>query len=174
MNGPLRASFVVAVLSILAFSAAPAQAAKCAPCEAAHERCAVSCFGGAEAEIGKCLISCSNKAAMCSCDEEVTLSSEDFVAKLGSPVVTGAKAACHSTVPCGSEYGSCAGWSTWASCGDPRCARHVAGCGPCGPEDPCIGTGWEYKLERYRVCLNPQGQSCTQYQLTFVHGECDC
>jgi hypothetical protein len=174
MNGPLRVSFVVAILSILAFSAGSAQAARCSPCRVVHQRCSANCFGLDKAEIGGCLVACDNEAATCSCDEAVTLSSEDFVARFGPPGMTELTAACHSTTPCGSAYPSCASWSNYTACDDPYCVHFLHGCGDCGPEDPCLGPGLQQRIERFRVCFNAQGQSCTQYQLSFVTQQCGC
>jgi hypothetical protein len=174
MNGPTRVSFVVAVLPILAFFAASAQAARCRPCEVTHERCSANCFGRDEAEIGGCLVACYNEAATCSCDEAVTLSSEDFVARFGSPAVTGLAEACHSTTPCGTAYPSCASWTPYDDCGDPRCVFAVQGCGACGLEDPCIGKGLRQSIERYRVCFNAMGESCTEYQRSDYILGCGC
>jgi hypothetical protein len=181
MNGPMRVSFVVAVLSILVLSAAPAHAARCAPCEAVHERCSAKCFGLDKAKIGGCLVDCGNEAATCSCDEAVTLSSEEFVARfgaparLGSPVMTEFSEACHSTPACGTDYGSCASWSNYTMCGDSYCAYFVLGCGECGGrEDPCEGPALRQWIERYRVCFNAQGEPCTEYQVSNVDVGCGC
>jgi hypothetical protein len=178
MNGPARVFFAAAALSILSLSEPPAQAARCGPCDLVQQRCSANCFGLDREQIGGCLIACDNEAATCSCDEAVTLSSEAFLAKSGSGsgprVITAFADACHSTVPCGTEYGSCAGWSSYVDCDEPRCAFHVQGCGPCGPEDPCFGPGLRQNLERYRVCFNEQQQGCTEYQRTSWIVGCDC
>jgi hypothetical protein len=180
MNGPTRVSFVVAVLSILALSAVPAEAARCGPCEVVQERCSANCFGLDRGEIGGCLMACDNEAAVCSCDEAVTLRSEDFVARFGSPEMAGLgvtelAAACHSTTACGTAYPSCASWSGYYDCGDPFCGS-VRGCGECEGEFPplCPGPGMKQRRERYRVCFNNLGQSCTEYQLTLVNLSCEC
>jgi hypothetical protein len=179
MNGPMRVSFVAAVLLILALSGAPAWAARCGPCEVAQERCSANCFGLGKAEIGGCLRTCDNAAATCSCDEAVTLSSEDFVArfgssavtKLGSPFVTELAEACHSTTVCGTAYPSCASWSGYADCGDIFCGS-VRGCGDC-EEFICPGPGLKQYRERFRVCFNALGQSCTEYQRTVINLSCE-
>ena len=176
MNGSMRVLFVVAVLSVLALSAAPAQAARCGPCEVVQERCTVNCLGRDKAEIGACLMACDNEAATCSCDEAVTLRSEDFVARTGSlGVVTDFAAACHSTTPCGTAYPSCASWSGYYDCDDPFCGS-VRGCGECEGDFPrfCPGPGMKQRGERYRVCFNNLGQSCTEYQLTLINLGCGC
>lgn len=178
MNGHMRVSPVVAVLSILVPSVGPVQAERCRPCEVAQERCSAKCFGLDKAKIGGCLLACGNEAATCSCDEAVTLSSEDFVARFGSSGVTEHSDACHSSPPCGSEYGSCAGWSSYALCGDTWCAPLVLGCGECGsgPESTSCGDGPALRqlAERYRVCFNALGESCTEYQVTTYDYGCGC
>jgi hypothetical protein len=174
---------LVATLSILALSAAPASAARCGPCEVVQERCSANCFGLDRAEIGGCLMACDNEAATCSCDEAVTLSSEDFVArfgfpeatKLSSPFVTELAAACHSTTPCGTAFPSCASWSGYSDCDDAFCGS-VRGCGECEEEFPrfCPGPGMKQWRERFRVCFNALGQSCTEYQRTLISLGCGC
>jgi hypothetical protein len=79
---------------------------------------------------------------------------------------------CHSTTPCGSAYPSCAGWSGYSDCGDPICGIY-RWCGDCG--DPF---GWDLatrqRRERFRVCFNQFGQSCTEYQNILVLVACGC
>lgn len=180
MNGPVRVFFVAATLSILSLSEPAAQAARCRPCEVVHGRCSTNCFGLDRSQIGECLIACDNEAAICSCDEAVTLNSEDFLARSasgsgsGPRVITAFADACHSTVPCGTEYGSCAGWSSYVDCGDPRCSFHVQGCGGGGHEDPPFGQGTLQNLERYRVCFSAQQEACTEYQRTSWIVGCGC
>jgi hypothetical protein len=169
----MRLSFTVAVL-ILVFSVAPAQAERCRPCEVVHERCSGNCFGLDKGEVGGCLMACDNAATTCSCDEAVTLSSEDFVARFGSSVAIDFAAACHSTTACGPAYPSCASWSGYSDCDDPFCGS-VNGCGEeCGEFGPCFGPGMKQRRERFRVCFNAQGQSCTEYQRTLLSLGCGC
>ncbi|HET9226984.1 MAG TPA: hypothetical protein VFR31_09975 [Thermoanaerobaculia bacterium] len=170
------APFFLAALFLLLICSAltPARAADCAPCNVAHERCSVNCFGReGKGQIGACLIGCDNAAAVCSCDEVVTLRSEDVVARSGDlRSLTAFSAACHSTTPCGAAYPSCASWSGYANCGDPFCG-FARGCGEC--EDfPCPGPAMKQQRERFRVCFNEIGQSCTEYQSTLITLGCDC
>jgi hypothetical protein len=37
-----------------------------------------------------------------------------------------------------------------------------------------MGAGQVQNAERYRVCFNAQGQSCTEYQLTNISIGCGC
>jgi hypothetical protein len=84
-----------------------------------------------------------------------------------------AAAACHSTTPCGTAYPSCGSWSGYANCDDPLCSA-AANCGnPCtGPL--CFGPAVRQFQERFRVCFNASGQSCTEYQQTFPVLHCGC
>lgn len=182
MSVSTRVSFILAALLVLVLSAPAVQAqpAKCRPCETVYERCSANCFGGEKGEIGSCLRGCDNQAATCSCDEAVTLSSEEFVAKFGSSAgspgpVTDFAAACHSTTTCGTAYPSCASWSGYSDCDDPFCSS-VRGCGEnCDEFDPlCLGPGMKQRRERFRVCFNALGQSCTEYQRTQVNLGCEC
>jgi hypothetical protein len=175
-----RLSFITALLLlVLSAAAVQAQAAKCRPCEMAQERCSVNCLGREGKALGACLIGCDNAAALCSCDEPATLNSEDFVAKFGTRdglgAVTDFSAACHSTTPCGSTYGACANWSSFSYCDDPFCGV-AAGCGECDEWGQCeyYGPAIRQFMERYRVCFNPQGQSCTEYQRSATTGGCGC
>lgn len=176
MSVSTRLSFVIAVLLLLMLSAADvqAQAGRCRPCEIAQERCSASCLGRDDKDqIGSCLIGCENAATRCSCDEPATLSAEEYVERFGLKVVTEFSAACHSTTPCGSEYGACTNWSSYSDCDDPFC-HQVNGCAEeCGPLS-CFGPGMRQRQERYRVCFNAIGQSCTEYQRTVINLSCDC
>lgn len=174
---------------------APASdAAGCRACDLAHEQCAVGCSGldSGRSDMVQCLIGCDNEAAQCSCDEKVTLRSEDVI---GAPVVSRAvTAACHSTTPCGSAYGSCASWSAYFDCGTPTCGfapNCGVDCEPCEPWPPlpvtggdapepnppgcpCPGPALKQTRERYRVCFNQQQQGCTEYQRITVTLGCGC
>jgi hypothetical protein len=151
----------------------PAQAARCGACALAQESCSAKCFGREDkAGVVACLTGCDNAAATCSCDAEVTLSSEDLVAKM--PWLSDKAAACHSTTPCGSAYPSCASWSGYSDCDDPFCGVY-RWCGDCpDPEFGCFGPALRQRRERFRVCFNELGQSCTEYQRTSVVLGCDC
>jgi hypothetical protein len=169
MKEPSRSAFVLCVLTVLIlFAPGSASAGKggCVACsDVAQERCTTNCFGlPGKAERASCL---------CSCDENVTLRSEDLVARMPW-LVDSLTAACHSTTPCGSAYPSCASWSGYSNCDDPFCgfANH---CGEECPEfGPCPGPAMRQRQERYRVCFNAQGQSCTEYQLTLLNLGCGC
>ena len=178
MSVSSRLPFAISALLLLVLSAAavPAQAAKCRPCQIAQESCSVNCFGREDKdEMRSCLIGCDNAAALCSCDEPVTLSSEDYVARFGSQDVTQLKSACHDTTTCGSEYASCASWSGYTNCGDPFCGPTL-GCGECNEWGQCTagGPGMKQFRERYRVCFNAVGDPCTEYQRTTSSGGCGC
>lgn len=189
MSLSTRLSFIaVLLLLVLSAAAVPAQAATCRSCAIAQESCSVNCLGREGKAIGACLIKCDNAAAVCSCDEPATLNSEDFVAKFGPQpgpaasaeaginVMTDFSVACHSTTPCGSTYyGSCANYSSYTDCGDPTCGLAI-GCGECDEWGHCqaAGPGIKQLRERYRVCFNPQGQSCTEYQRTSSVLQCGC
>jgi len=136
MNRPLRVCFVVAVLSLLALSAASAQVVRS--------------------------------------DGAVTLSSEDLVARFGSPFVTESFGACNAITACGPAYGygSCASWSSYTECGDLYCSATARGCGACG--ERCVGPGMEQKYEAYRVCFNSSQQSCIQWSRVSYTDSCGC
>jgi hypothetical protein len=184
MSLSTRLSFRTAIL-LLVLSAASVQAqeATCRRCEVAQENCSVNCLGREGKAIGACLIGCDNAAALCACDEPATLNSEDFVERFGPQpgaqadlrVVTDFSVACHSTTPCGTAYGSCANWSTFTECGDPFCGPASA-CRICDEWGQCTAAGPAMKqnYERYRVCFNELGQSCTEYQRGVSTGECGC
>ena len=178
MSASTRLSFVLTALLLLMLSTAAAdaqaQAAKCRPCQTAQQRCMVNCLGRADNQVRSCLLGCDNAAAVCSCDEAATLSSEEYVAKRGLKVVTAFSEACHSTTPCGSEYGSCAGWSSFSDCGEQYCG-YAVGCGLCD-EWQCEygGPALRQDLERYRVCFNQYSQPCTEYQRSSSNYGCGC
>jgi hypothetical protein len=179
MSPSTRLSFVFTALLLLVSSAAAVQAqvASCHACDVALERCSVNCFGREDKnEMKSCLVGCDNAAAVCSCDEPATLSSEDYVARFGLAAATDLKAECHSTTPCGSAYGSCATWSTYSSCGDPFCGLSTS-CRECDEWGQCTAAGPAMRQfrERYRVCFNALGESCTEYQRTTSGaGGCGC
>jgi hypothetical protein len=179
MSMSTRLSFVLTSLLLLVLSAAAVQAQEvaCRACAIAQESCAVNCFGRDDKkEMKACLIGCDNAAAVCSCDEPATLNSEDYVARFGFlEAVTDSKAACHSTTPCDSSYGACANWSSYTNCGDPFCGPTL-GCGVCDEWGQCTagGPGMKQFRERYRVCFNEFGQSCTEWQRTTSSGGCGC
>lgn len=183
MSVSTRMSFVFTALLLLVLSAAAveAQAGRCRPCEIAQERCSVNCLGLENNKMGACLIGCDNSAALCSCDEPATLNSEDFVERFGATFKSGLKVAtelsevCHPTTACGSQYGSCANWSTYSYCGDPFCGIAL-GCGECDEWGQCEagGPATKHYRERYRVCFNTLGQPCTEYQRSTTTGSCGC
>lgn len=154
----------------------PAQAT-CDPCLAAAKRCSAKCAGLGKSEAIACLGRCDNATATCSCDDVVTLRSEDLVS-FEWPSSSTKAAACHSTTPCGTAYPSCASWSSYSDCGDPICgvANHCGedcpSCefGPC----PCFGPATRQFRERFRVCFNSAEQSCTEWQRTNILLGCGC
>jgi hypothetical protein len=171
-------ALLLTALALLA--AAPAQAAGCPACGVLQKSCTTSCLGVEDKQVIPCLLACDNAVAACSCDDPVTLRSEDAV-RLGlagqHPGGFGLKAgACHSTTPCGSAYPSCAGWSGYSDCGDPFCGVYKF-CGDppfCEEPDLCFGPATRTFRERFRVCFNAQGQSCTEYQRINVVLGCGC
>jgi hypothetical protein len=75
-------------------------------------------------------------------------------------------------------YGSCASWSSWSNCGDgPGCT--ATSCRFCeyepGYPKPFCYYGKKYteSMNRYRVCFNASGASCTEYDL-YAYSGCDC
>ena len=151
---------------------APDQAKGCRSCALAHKHCSASCFGLAEkGGMGECLMSCDNTAATCTCDQAVSLRSEDLVSW---DLPGGAKAdACHGTVSCQPGYPSCAGWSGYSDCGDPQCGIY-RWCGNCGDPFGCWDPATRQPRERFRVCFNQFGQSCTEWEGTLVLVACGC
>jgi hypothetical protein len=189
---PIAILVVFAVLLVLpAFAAAeeraardgigwqaelPPQVASCGICKAAQDRCSVKCFGADKAAIGACLRACDNAAAACTaCDDQVTLRSEDVVARMpwsqkGLEKVD----ACHSTTPCDYNiYGSCAGWSGYFDCDDPYCGVGH-GCGDNCEFGPCLGPAMKQRQERYRVCFDQYANACTEYQSILLTLDCGC
>lgn len=154
---------------------APPQAAGCPSCALAHQKCSSTCFGEAEkGQMGACLTACDNAAATCSCDGPVTLRSEDLVQR-GWASVTKA-AACHGNVSCQPNFPSCASWSSYSACGDPFCDEGPR-CGDCFCEgghcfcDP--GPALKSTQERFRVCFDQFGNSCTEWQVV-LNSRCGC
>lgn len=142
-------------------------------CALTLEQCTVDCLGRDDRDaMVSCLLGCDNAAALCSRDAQPTLSSEWFVEQFGNGIATKA-GACHSTTPCPSEYGSCAGWSGWSSCGDTYCSIWRYCGGPC-PGPTCFGDATRQETERYRVCFNSSGASCTEWQRSFTVLGCGC
>lgn len=154
---------------------APPQAIGCQSCALTHQKCFASCFADVDkVEMSACLTACNNTAAACTCDEAVTLRSEDLVA-WGLVSIT--KAACHGSVSCQPTYGSCAAWSSYFTCGDPYCANRPS-CGACNCDEFGIchcgfGPARNVPSERYRVCFDSSGNSCTEWQSLTVYN-CGC
>lgn len=154
---------------------ATAEAKDCQRCAISHKKCSSTCFSLAEkGGMGDCLTACDNAVAACTCDQSVTLRSEDLVWE--RPDVT-TKSACHGTVSCQPNYPSCASWSSYSDCGDavcgfgPRCGECTCdewGHCFCGP-----GPAWRQPRERFRVCFDSLGNSCTEWQ-TFTSISCGC
>lgn len=155
---------------------APAEAKDCQRCAFAHKRCSTTCFSLAEkGGMGDCLTACDNAVATCTCDQSVNLRSEDLVS-WDWPDTTKA-AACHGTVSCQPDYPSCASWSTYSNCGDPYCGSGPR-CGECTCDEwgHCFcgpGPAWRQSRERFRVCFDSLGNSCTEWQ-TFTSVSCGC
>jgi hypothetical protein len=150
------------------------QAASCGICALAYQRCNATCFSrGDKAGMGACLTQCDNVAATCSCDQQgVNLRSEDLV-QWDWPGVT--KAACHGSVSCQPNYPSCASWSGYSNCDDPFCGQ-APHCGECTCDEfRCFcgpGPALKQKQERFRVCFDSLGNSCTEWQ-TLTINSCD-
>jgi len=154
--------------------AASPQAKTCAVCTAAFQKCSSTCFGLEDKSgMGSCLTACDNAVAKCSCDPEVTLRSEDLV-KWDPTSLT--KDACHGNVSCQPNYPSCASWSAYSDCGTPFCGSG-AHCGECTCDEiRCFcgpGPAWKTQIERFRVCFDQFGNSCTEWQ-TLNQSSCDC
>jgi hypothetical protein len=175
-------------LALLALLAAPAAAdervargndedsaivqAGCRACALVQESCYGGCFGLEEkSEMKACLVGCDNAAATCSCDEAVTLRSENLVSFDWPPVT---KAACHAIVSCQPDYPSCASWSSPTNCDDPFCGV-APQCGDDCPEfGPCPGPAMKQRQERFRVCFNSLGQPCTEWGRLIINLGCGC
>ncbi|MCP3138745.1 hypothetical protein [Pyxidicoccus xibeiensis] len=76
-----------------------------------------------------------------------------------------------------SGFSSCGTWSAFATCSAACTGRVCKICEPGGGgEGPyCEFAGWQRKEEqnRFRVCFNNRGQSCTEYELSsFLDCEC--
>ena len=177
MDHFLLGALVLAALGV----AVPAQAANCGGCGVIQENCASNCLGQeGKDELLACLMACDNAAAACSCDEPVTLRSEDVVrqglAGQGRSWSALSAGACNSTTACGPAYPSCASWSGYSDCGDPYCGIYKF-CGDppfCEEPDICFGPALRTLRERFRVCFNASGQPCTEYQQISVVLGCGC
>jgi hypothetical protein len=165
-------SLLLLTFAMCLTSALPSDAATCGACAVSHDQCTANCAGFVDhGERVACLIACDNAAATCSCDERVTLRSEDLLPKARPEADA---PACHSTTPCGSGYPSCASWSGYSDCGDPYCGIYLHCGDECEPGFPCPGPALRQWRERFRVCFNAQGQSCTEYQRTSTILSCGC
>jgi hypothetical protein len=134
-------------------------AASCPSCVAAHAACTSGCFAVEDkAGFVKCMMGCDNFGGNCACDQQGTLRSEDIL-----PRDSFAKDVCHGTVSCQPDYPSCASWTSYFDCGDPFCGVYRF-CGENCETDICFGPALRQKTERYRVCFNALGQSCTEFQ----------
>jgi hypothetical protein len=158
---------------------APPLAMRCQSCDLAHQKCFTTCFADmGKGKMGACLTACNNTAATCTCDGAVTLRSEDLV-EWGLVSIT--KAGwddCHLPVNCQPNYPSCASWSSLSSCGDlfcdfsSHCGEFCDERGFCWPQG---GPAYFAPYERFRVCFDQFGNSCTEWQnqATATCGECD-
>ncbi|HEX6902246.1 MAG TPA: hypothetical protein VF789_21190 [Thermoanaerobaculia bacterium] len=154
---------------------APEQARSCQRCVLAHQKCSTTCFSLADkVNMGSCLTACDNATSTCSCDESVTLRSEDVIP--WNPLDMN-KAACNGNVSCQPYYPSCASWSGYSDCGTPYCGFGPK-CGECVCDEwgRCFcgpGPAWKYSRERFRVCFDALGNSCTEWQ-TYNYSACGC
>jgi hypothetical protein len=147
------------------------QAKGCRPCALAHQSCSATCFSLAEkGGMAKCLMACDNAAATCTCEQAVTLRSEDVVSWEWP---SQAKAACHGNVSCQPAYPSCGSWSSYSDCGDPLCGIY-RWCGDCGDIFGCWDLATRQPRERFRVCYNQYGQSCTEWETANFLVACGC
>jgi hypothetical protein len=146
--------------------------ATCRACGLVQKSCYGNCFGLEDKSgMRECLTGCDNAALTCSCDEAVTLRSEDLV-PFDWPSLT--KAACHPITSCQPDYPSCASWSGYSDCDAPFCGFGPQ-CGDDCPEfGPCPGEAMKQRRERFRVCFNALGQSCTEWQRTMINLGCGC
>jgi hypothetical protein len=104
-------------------------------------------------------------------DQRTALRSEDLVSFAGRGFT---KAACHPITSCQPDYPSCASWSGYTDCDDPFCG-FAPQCGDDCPEiGPCPGPAMKQRRERFRVCFNAFGQSCTEWQRTMINLGCGC
>ena len=155
---------------------APPQAIGCQSCALAHQKCFATCFADVDkGQMSACLTACANTAAACTCDAAATVRSEDLVEQ-GLVSITKA-AACHGSVSCQPAYGSCASWSAYVTCGEPYCANQPH-CGACNCDEFGIcycgfGPARNVPYERYRVCFDSSGNSCTEWQSLVVY-TCGC
>lgn len=77
-------------------------------------------------------------------------------------------------------YGSCSSWSVSTECGDSFCEVDY-GLSPCFirncSEGPCqnIPLGATFQpTQKYRVCSNPQGQTCTEWSVIQYGNRVKC
>jgi hypothetical protein len=154
------------------FLAVP-QAKSCESCALAHQKCFATCFAGAgKRAASACLTACDKAAASCSCEGEATLRSEDLV-RWGVVGIT--KDGCHPTSLCPSGYSSCAGWSADTVCGASYC-QNESWCGDPWCDNGCDPDGGPANYtpyERFRVCFDQFGNSCTEW-LSYDAGFCGC
>jgi hypothetical protein len=146
--------------------------ATCRACSLVQKSCYGKCLG-LEDKLGmrECLVGCDNAALTCSCDEQVTLRSEDLVPFNWASLT---EAACHQNVSCQPGYPSCASWSSFVDCDDPFCGTTLF-CGEDCPEiGPCPGPATKQWREHFRVCFNAQGQPCTEWQRLQFTLNCGC
>lgn len=77
-------------------------------------------------------------------------------------------------------FGSCSAWSATADCGPLECDPEY-GLSPCYTRVCAFGTcenvpdGATFtQVQKYRVCSNPLGQSCTEWMVTSRRVKCGC
>lgn len=145
-------------------------------CAISYETCSANCVGLGDLEaISACSIGCDNAAALCTLDEEPTLSSEEYLVFSGQAEIFHKSGACHDTTACPAGYDSCASWSSYSDCGDQFCGFSTS-CQVCDEWGQCRlgGPAQKQYRERYRVCFNAQAQSCTEYQRVAQTLGCGC
>ncbi len=146
----------------------------CPSCALAFEKCFADCFtDGAKGTTPACVKACRKAAAVCRCDEAVTLRSEDLV-KWGLVSMT-KQEACHGWVSCQPNYPACTGWSGTSACGTPHCDSGPY-CVEC-TEESCPVEEAPYvhaPIERFRVCFDQFANPCTEWQVWSYPGCGEC
>jgi hypothetical protein len=152
---------------------APPPTIGCQSCALAFDKCFATCFAHlGKRTTGACLTACYKAAVTCTCDGAVTLRSEDLVE--WGLVSLNKEEACHGPVSCQPNYPSCAGWSPLYACGEPSCVQGSYTCLGCDEEScPEPPTVLAHHSERFRVCFDQFGNSCTEWQGGFSYPTCD-